>query len=345
MHRDIVVIGGSAGSVDPLIHLSSRLSADFPAAVLAVLHIAPSSKGELAGLIRRAGALPCELAEDRRPVEPGRIYLARPDHHLLVFAGRLRVVHGPKENLARPAIDPLFRSAAQAYGPRTIGVILSGLLDDGAQGLAAIKRVGGVAVVQHPRDARNPSMPMNATLAADPDYRVPAVEIPELLERLVREPVSAVSATEAEAGAPGRSSDLPEARTEEAEAASGRIMSESALRALGRPSVLVCPDCGGVLFEIADSGVLRYRCSIGHAFGAHSLLAGKDGDIEEALSSALRALQESDRLTRRLLENLKERDFPLTRKELLAKAEEQRRHMQTIGALLDDLRPSEPQPE
>jgi two-component system, chemotaxis family, protein-glutamate methylesterase/glutaminase len=325
MHHDIVVIGGSAGSVDPLIHLAGRLPAGLRAAVFAVIHIAPTSKSELAGLIRRTGSLPCEIAEDGEPIRDGRIYLARPDYHLLLESGKVRVAHGPKENMVRPAIDPLFRSAAAAYGPRVVGVVLSGMLDDGAQGLAAIRQAGGLAVVQHPRDARYPSMPLNATLAAEPQYRVPIGEMPALLERLVAEPVRA-------AGAPAPS-DSP-APDQEARVPANQLMTEAAMRELGNPSVYSCPDCGGVLFEIEDSGLPRYRCSIGHAYGAQSLLAGKDGGVEEALSAALRALQESERLAHKLMRSLRENDFPLTLRELQAKAEAQQRHARVIRELL-----------
>jgi two-component system chemotaxis response regulator CheB len=359
MHHDIIVIGGSAGAVDPLLQLVGRLPSGLRAALFAVLHIAPSSKGELAGLIQRAGALPCALAEDGEPIREGRIYLARPDHHLLLEAGRVRVVHGPKENLVRPAIDPLFRSAAAAYGPRVIGVILSGMLDDGAQGLAAIKRAGGLTVVQHPKDARFPSMPLSATLAAGPQYRVPIGEMPDLLARLCAEPVAAPAEASATASAgngpaapgaggpptPGEgpgAEDPPDGADPsgiakdraESEVAANALMTEEAMRELGQPSVFTCPDCGGILFEIEDSGMPRYRCSIGHAYGAQSLAAGKDAKVEEALSAALRALQESERLSRRLMANLHEKDFPLTLKELQAKAEAQERHARLIRELL-----------
>lgn len=369
MHHDIIVIGGSAGAVDPLIHLAGRMPAGIRAAIFVVLHIAPSSKGEMAGLIQRAGALPCSVARDGEPIREGHIYMARPDHHLLLEAGRMRVAHGPKENMVRPAIDPLFRSAAAAYGPRVIGVILSGMLDDGAQGLAAIKAAGGLAVVQHPKDARYPSMPLSATLAAEPHYRVPIAEMPALLERLVAQPAEppakapveageragtrpAAAAAKAEKGKTvmegttnGKGPAEKEAIEEASQFPARALPSEEAMRELGRPSVFTCPDCGGVLFEIEDSGLPRYRCSTGHAYGAQSLLAGKDGNVEEALSAALRALQESERLSRRLMANLRENDFPLTLKELRAKAEAQERHARTIRELLAGMNGSGSVPE
>jgi two-component system chemotaxis response regulator CheB len=236
--------------------------------------------------------------------------------------------------MVRPAIDPLFRSAAEAYGPRVIGVVLSGMLDDGAQGLAAIKRAGGLALVQHPKDARYPSMPLNATLAADPHYRVPIAEMPALLTRLVEQP----------AGEPPRP-DPQDAREAEARVPANHLMTEEAMRELGHPSVFTCPDCGGTLFEIEDSGLLRNRCSTGHAFGAQSLMAGKDDNVEGALSAALRALQESERLSRRLMASLHEKDFPLTMRELKAKADAMRQHAGVIQGLLEGLDASGARPQ
>ncbi len=326
MPYDIIVIGGSAGGMDPLIRILTELDADLPVSVFAVIHIAASSKGDIAGLIQRNSGLDCALAQDGEPIRKGRIYLARPDHHLLLEPDRVLVARGPKENRSRPAIDPLFRSAAAAFGPRVIGIVLSGMLDDGAQGLAAIKNAGGLAIVQDPKEARFPSMPLNACLAVTPDYKPTVAEIPDLLKNLLRGPLP-----QAGYRAPPPSKPVLE---EEAKVGANQLMSEGEMRELGQPSVYTCPDCGGGLYEIQDSGMVRYRCSIGHAFGAHSLLAGKDAKIEEALSASLRALQESERLSRGLLLTLGAREFPMTRKELDAKADAANRNAQTIHDLL-----------
>jgi two-component system chemotaxis response regulator CheB len=182
--HDIIVIGASAGGVEALRLVASGLGADLPAAILVAMHVLPDRSALLDGLLSRAGPLPAETAIHGRPIEHGRIYVARPDHHLMVDGGRLRVVRGLKENRARPAIDPLFRSAALEYGPRVIGVVLTGSLADGAAGLAIIKERGGLAVVQDPGDARYPSMPRHALAAVRADVVAPASEIAAALTRL-----------------------------------------------------------------------------------------------------------------------------------------------------------------
>jgi two-component system chemotaxis response regulator CheB len=196
----ITVIGVSMGGIDALRKLVSGLPGDFPAAVCIVQHTSPQSPGLLADILNRATQLDVVRARDRDALERGRIYVAPPDHHLLVDDGCLRVTKGPKENRFRPAIDPLFRSAAQAFGPRAIGVVLTGLLDDGTSGLAAIKKLGGVAIVQDPADARHPSMPRNALNHVNVDYCVKLADIPGLLSELTSRPAHAAVNISAPAG-------------------------------------------------------------------------------------------------------------------------------------------------
>ena len=186
--HDIIVIGASAGGIEALIELFSVLPQDLPAAVFVVCHLSPQSEGVLPAALSRNGNLRAVNATDREQIIPGRVYVAPPDHHLLVEPGFVRVTQGPKENRFRPAIDPLFRSAAYAYGPRVIGVVLTGALDDGTAGLWAIKERGGLAIVQDPDDALFPSMPLSALTNVQVDYRVPLSEIAPLLVRLVSEP-------------------------------------------------------------------------------------------------------------------------------------------------------------
>ena len=180
MDHDIILLGASAGGVDALIRLCSGLPRDLPAALLVVQHIAPTSRSMLPRLLCRAGPLPAAHAEDREAIRPGRIYVAKPDHHLLVNAAdhRLMLRRGPHENRSRPAIDPLFRSAAVAFGPRVVGGVLSGLLEDGTAGLVAIKAYGGISVVQSPEDAAWPDMPRNALRGDSPDHCITLAEMP-----------------------------------------------------------------------------------------------------------------------------------------------------------------------
>jgi two-component system chemotaxis response regulator CheB len=188
-HRDIIVIGASAGGIKALKELVAALTEDLPAAVFVVLHVAPTKPSILPQILSRAGPLPALHPSDGQPVETGYIYVAPPDHHLLLSDGQIRVLRGPKENAQRPAVDPLFRSAAAAYGPRVIGVVLTGGLEDGAAGLSAVKSGGGVAVVQDPFDALQPSMPQSALRSGRVDYCVSLAEIGPLLIRLVSEEV------------------------------------------------------------------------------------------------------------------------------------------------------------
>jgi two-component system chemotaxis response regulator CheB len=215
--------------------------------------------------------------------------VAPPDYHLLLQPGVVRLSNGPRENRHRPAVDPLFRSAAAAYGRQVVGVVLSGMLDDGTLGLIEIKARGGVAVVQRPDDALFPGMPTSAVQNAEPDYVLPAAEIPALLQRLVQEPV--------EIGGAGSMSDK---ELERIEVLKSEVEYPDSPMREGRPSVYTCPDCGGTLWEIGDESVLHFRCRVGHAYGVEALVEGQVDNVESALWSALRALDENLALTRRL---------------------------------------------
>jgi two-component system chemotaxis response regulator CheB len=186
--HDIIVIGASSGGIESLIEVVAGLPQDLSAAIFVVLHVSPQSKSELPAILSRAGPLPAAHAKDDETIAPGRIYVAPPDLHLLLNSERVRLVRGPKENNTRPAVDPLFRSAALAFGPRVVGVVLSGSLDDGTAGLIAVKKRGGVAIVQDPADAVFPDMPRNAMEAVDVDHCLPKSEIAAVLARLSREP-------------------------------------------------------------------------------------------------------------------------------------------------------------
>src|SRR6478735_7471049 len=185
--HDIVVIGGSAGGIEALKRICEGLPSDFPAAVFVVVHISPSSRSIMPDLLSRAGKLPARHPRNDEPINRGVIYVAPPDVHMLLRPGHVILRRGPQENRTRPAIDPLFRSAAVAYGSRVIGVLLSGLLDDGCAGLIAIKSCGGLCVVQEPNDAMWSEMPRNALAHANVDHCVPVADMPDLLSRLVHE--------------------------------------------------------------------------------------------------------------------------------------------------------------
>jgi two-component system chemotaxis response regulator CheB len=300
----IVVIGASAGGIETLELLAGGLPQDFPAALFVVVHLSPDSPGALPGIIARAGKLPTMAAQDGAAIRPGHIFVAPPDHHLLLEPGRIRLTRGPRENRFRPAIDPLFRSAAYAYGPQVFGVILSGTLDDGTAGLWAIKDRGGVAIVQEPTEALYASMPLSALKFVRVDYRLPVVEIARLLDRLTREAVAdkgAVAMSEAmQPGAIPPDAARPDALQIETEIALEANPLAAGVMTLGPPSPYTCPECNGVLMQLQEDGILRFRCHTGHAYSVGTLLAGISDSIEKTLWNAVRTLEENMLLLRHL---------------------------------------------
>jgi two-component system, chemotaxis family, protein-glutamate methylesterase/glutaminase len=289
--KDIVVVGASAGGMDALQKLVSRLPPGFPGSVFVVWHLAPGVKSILPQILSKAGPVKAVHPEDGDPIEPGRIYVAPNDHHMLLEKGHIRVARGPKENRFRPAIDPLFRSAAYVYGPRVIGVVLTGALDDGTAGLWTIKLRGGMAIVQEPAEALIRSMPLNALDNVAVDHKLPAAEIGELLGRLAREPARAAPAVPA----------LEEQKTlHEIHIAKERDALEEGTLRFGELSPFTCPECHGVLTTLREGKLVRFRCHTGHAFSADALLTSKSEELEARLWDAVRASDESVILLNRL---------------------------------------------
>ncbi|RVU14649.1 chemotaxis protein CheB [Methylobacterium oryzihabitans] len=288
-HRDIIVIGGSSGATAPLKAILHALPPDLAAAVFVVLHVPARSLGLLATVTAAAASLPVQAASDGLAIRPGQIYLGVPDHHLLLAEGLIRLGRGPRENMARPSIDPLFRSAAVAYGPRVIGVLLSGLLNDGASGLEAIGRCGGVTIVQDPADALADEMPRSALAAVNVDLTIPGARIGDVLADLVRE-------------APGPARPVPAEIRLEVDIAAGERIDSGVLRRLGDPVALTCPHCSGVLSDIRGASPLRFRCQVGHAFTAEAVAHEQEGAVDEALRVALRIIEERAELVERMAE-------------------------------------------
>lgn len=290
-----MVIGASSGGIEPLIEIAGGLPPDLGAAIFIVVHVPARGKSLLPEILERAGRLPAAHAKDGESIQAGRIYVAPPDFHLTLSDGRTHIARGPKENNHRPAIDPLFRSAAQTYGPRAVGIVLSGALDDGAAGLFAIKNRGGVAIVQDPQDALFPDMPQAALAAVPVDYCVPKKDIARLVAGLAQMPV--VGST-----IPGATvNDREEIKKETALAEFAADTNDGDERP-GSPSVYGCPDCDGTLWELQDDQWLRFRCRVGHAYSAEGLLGAQAESLDSALWSAFRSLQESAALAGRMAE-------------------------------------------
>jgi two-component system chemotaxis response regulator CheB len=296
-HRDIIVIGGSAGAVETTVRLVRDFPPDLPCAVFIVVHFPPDSLSVLPRILSRAGPLPAEHATDGEPIRIGRIYVAPPNCHLMIQPGHISVRTGPRENRSRPAIDPLFRTAAAVYGPRVIGVILSGTLSDGAAGLRRIREAGGIALVQEPADAFYPDMPRNALTYAGADQTLPLSDLgPAIVEAAGTpsedSPVTDDLISPATHAETGGTADLGAAEVE------ARLTDRQTNP--GTPSTQTCPECHGTLWETNQNGLTQYRCRIGHAYSAENLIAHQSEVLEAALWTALRALEEHAALARRL---------------------------------------------
>lgn len=276
--REIIAIGGSAGSIEVIRQICRALPADLQASVLIAVHVGASSQNLLAGILDSGGPLPAGTAVDGEPLQEGRIYVAPADHHLVIDGRMVRLGRGPRENMSRPAIDPLFRSAGISAGPRAIGVVLSGMLNDGASGLADLKRCGGVTVVQSPLDAVESEMPRTALLASDVDYRAPASDLADLISRLMQEE-------------PGPDLSPPASIALEVAIAMGRPSDSSVIAEIADPVPLACPGCGGTLSQIRRSP-LRFRCQVGHGYTAEALAHEQEGSVDEAFRIALRVIGE-----------------------------------------------------
>jgi two-component system, chemotaxis family, protein-glutamate methylesterase/glutaminase len=291
--HDIIVIGGSAGSGAVLKQLVADLPADLDASIFISTHIPAESPGFLPELLAAKAKLPVAQAVDGQPIEPGKIYMAAPDRHLLLMGDTIKLGTGPRENMVRPSIDSMFRSAALSYGARTVGVVLTGMLNDGAAGLHSIKSCGGIAVVQHPIDAEADQMPLAALETVEVDHVAPAKDIGMLLAKLAG----------SSAGS-GQHSPSDALRLEVEIAAGARLGSEALLQ-IADPSAITCPTCHGVLSEVREARPLRYRCQIGHAFTAEAM-AGHIEEVDEAIRVAMRVMEERVTLVERMARDARE---------------------------------------
>jgi two-component system, chemotaxis family, protein-glutamate methylesterase/glutaminase len=310
-YRDTIVIGASAGGVEAITRLLSQLPADLRASVCVVQHQSGGQPGRLAEILGRESPLPVHWARNEDVILNGHVYLAPPDRHLLVSDSHLVVSEGPHENRVRPSINPLFRSAATSRSSRTIGVLLTGMLDDGVAGLRAIQRCGGATIVQSPQDAEFPDMPRNALGAMRPTAVVPLHRMGRTIVNLVSQRVHEV--------------DVPPAIALEAKLAGTAATDFNDVETLGRLVPLSCPECGGPLWAM-DEDYTRYRCHVGHAYTARSLLVAQEEDVERSLWAAVRALQHRSSTFESLAVRAGEHDQPAMMKLYQARAQEARMH-------------------
>jgi two-component system, chemotaxis family, protein-glutamate methylesterase/glutaminase len=324
-HRDLVVIGASAGGVEALTRVAAGLPPDFPAAVLVVLHVPPYAESRLAERLDAAGPLTAGAAVDGESILPSRIYVAVPDRHLMVEGRRIRLSRGPRESRSRPSIDVLFRSAAFSAGQRVIGVVLTGMLDDGTAGLWAIKDRGGVAIAQSPEEAEYPSMPSSAAQHVALDYTPRLEELPAVLQSVTREEVSLMEGSM-------RSGKLEI----ENRIALGDDGLESNVRALGAPSFYTCPECHGAMVAIEEGSGKRFRCHTGHGFTAAALAQDGLPVIEQTLWTALAQLEEREILLAELEQRARAEGDARAAAQLAARASEARRIATQMRQLAQD---------
>lgn len=305
--RDIVVIGGSAGSLQVLQTILQSLTWNFAPSIFVVLHTTEDSPGVLPEILNRCNKLPVMYAVHNAEILPSRVYVAPAGlRHMLLDRGTIRLVPGPRENRSRPAIDVLFRSASYAYGSQVIGVVLTGNLDDGASGLLAIKNRGGLAIVQDPDEASAPSMPSSAMEVTDVDFVLPASEIgPKLIELAPTEGVEKIRTV------PHPNRNMP-----------------------ATSQTYDCPECGGVLVEAQEGGMLRFRCRVGHLYSPESLLADQTDAVEKALWAAIRSMEEQAEFSDRLADSSRHKQRPRLARRFSEKASANRENAHVLRELL-----------
>ena len=295
---NVIVIGASAGGISALRTLLNKLPQDIPAAIFVVVHTSPDGPGKLSTVLDRGTRLTVVYPDDGMQIRDGYVYVAPPDYHLIIDGRNIGLTRGPREHRFRPAVDPLFRTAAEHFGARTIGIVLSGHMADGTHGLVLIKEAGGITMVQDPDEAQVPSMPLNAMRRGKVDYVLPVEEMARVTMGLLTN------------ARDRRERHSSRARPRKTEAPNAERPGIDALRTnerKGPPSPLTCPDCGGVLWEIKENKLVRYRCHVGHGFTSESLRDGMDDKLEDTLWTALRAIEENIELRSRMRTRAKDR--------------------------------------
>src|SRR5829696_235198 len=317
MPQQCIVIGASAGGFQVVVNIASQLPSDLPVPVFVVMHIPADHHSYLPEILTKAGPLSAVHPEDGAKIETGMIYVAPPDHHLLIDDRHVAVKRGPKENGFRPSIDALFRSAAYSYGHGAIGVVLSGALHDGTSGLWTIKRLGGTAIVQDPYEAEYASMPRSALEYVEADYKVRSSEIAALLARLAQEPPAQQAGRRdtIEAG-------LEERVAKEVQIAAGTSISQKTILELGEIAPFACPQCHGVLTRIKEGKFSRFCCHTGHGFTEDALLEMVMESTGEMIWQVTRGLQEVEMLLEHIGQHIREDGDPARAQKFFARAHE-----------------------
>jgi len=319
--QDIVVVGGSAGSIEVLAEFVSGLPPDFPGSIFVVVHFPGSVTSTLPRILNRSGPLLARHPRDGEAIESGRIYVAPPDCHLHVSDGHVHLTRGPKENGHRPALDPLFRTAALSYGSRVVGIVLSGNQNDGTAGLLRIKQRGGLAIVQDPETALYQGMPRSAIERVAVDHVLPIQGISALVAGLASQPAESL-----------QGSGMSEEATSDTKA--DEIAMSDRQRQPGQPSTMSCPECHGVLWEVNDDELVQFRCRVGHAYSAEALLVHQSEQLEAALWTGLRALEEHSALARRLAARAESRGHRYSASTFSEQAMDAEQHASVIRSVL-----------
>jgi two-component system, chemotaxis family, protein-glutamate methylesterase/glutaminase len=317
--RNIIVIGSSAGGFSTLPKLTSQLPEGFPASVFIVQHLGPGvSPRPLLDKLKKESKLIVKIPDHGENIKNGHIYVAPPDHHMLVKKSEILVVRGPRENRYRPSVDMLFRSAAAHFKSKVIGIVMTGMLDDGTSGIEAIKKSGGISIVQDPENAEWPDMPQSALRNAKIDFHAPAEEIGKLLEKLIYEPVN-------------ENLQPPPTILIEAEIAERYITGIENVYKIGRQIPVSCPECGGSLWEIKEGDLPHFRCHVGHTFNESGLLISQAKGMEETLWVSLRMMEERVHMLASMRE--KEKNDSIT-SQLSERIEEVKVHISRIRNIL-----------
>ncbi|MEJ6981795.1 chemotaxis protein CheB [Pedobacter sp. P351] len=325
----IVVVGASAGGLKAVAELISKFPKNNNISVFIVLHVSKNSIGPvIVTHIQKHTSLICEIPSNGDLIKPGHIYIAPPDHHMIIKRDEICIHNGARENRWRPSIDVLFRSAAVAYGSKVIGIVLTGLMDDGTSGMGAIKRSGGVCIVQEPEEAEFSDMPANVLNNVDVNYRVSISEMGYILEDLFSKP----------SGPEIRVPRELEIEAEITEKLSSKIQD---LEKIGEQTLFSCPECGGGLWKIKGDTVVRYRCHTGHVYTLQTLLQAQAEGIEKAIWVAIRMLEERRNLL--LISSAYNSNSPDdSAEDIKSRTEDVNNHIERLKTVLQFMRVNEP---